>query len=114
MLGVDRLDQRMLYYQFSRKSVRWWRKVGFFWLLKVAVVNAYILYNVYTADQRKLTHKKFRRELVLALCEQQHLSVRHQSPAQQVDQSLERLRGSHYLDTAPVGRDSRVWRRYIC
>ena len=30
MFGVDRLDQRMAYYQFTRKSVHWWRKV-FFW-----------------------------------------------------------------------------------
>ena len=29
-LSVDRLDQRMSYYQFARKSVTWWRKV-FFW-----------------------------------------------------------------------------------
>ena len=59
----------MSYYQFGRKSVRWWRKV-FFWLLEVAVVNSYILYNVHTADRRKLTHEEFRRELVLALFEQ--------------------------------------------
>ena len=43
MLGVDRLDQRMSYYQFVHKSVRWWRKV-FFRMLEVVVVNAHILY----------------------------------------------------------------------
>ena len=106
MLGVDLLDQRMSYYQFCRKSVRWWRKV-FFWLLEVAVVNAYILYSVNTDHRRKFTHKEFRRELVLALCEEQRLQS-HQNPARQVDQSLERLRGSHYPDTAPVRRDCRV------
>jgi hypothetical protein len=69
MLGVDRLDQRMSYYQFVRKSVRWWRKV-FFWMVEVVVVNAYIVYTVHTDARRKLTHKQFRRELVLALCEE--------------------------------------------
>ena len=44
MLGVDRFDQRMSYYQFVRKSVCWWMKV-FFWMLEVAVVNSYILYS---------------------------------------------------------------------
>ena len=27
MLGVDRLDQRMAYFMFERKSTKWWRKV---------------------------------------------------------------------------------------
>ena len=64
MLGVDRLDQRMSYYQFNRKSVRWWRKV-FFWVLEVMIVNAFILYLAHTDARRKLTHKEFRREIVL-------------------------------------------------
>ena len=42
MLGVDKLDQFMSYYCFLHKSVKWWRKV--FWILEVAVVNAYIIY----------------------------------------------------------------------
>ena len=64
MLGVDRLDQRISYYQFIRKSVRWWRKV-FFWIVEVMVVNAYILYSTHTDAPRKLSHKEFRRKLVL-------------------------------------------------
>ena len=66
MLGVDRLDQRMSYYQFNRKSVRWWRKV-FFWVLEVMIVNASILYLAHTDARRKLTRKEFRREIVLDL-----------------------------------------------
>ena len=42
MLGVDKLDQLMSYYCFLHKSVKWWHKV--FWILEVAVVNAYIIY----------------------------------------------------------------------
>ena len=64
MLGVDRLDQRVSYYQFNRKSVRWWRKV-FFWVLEVMIVNASILYLAHTDARRKLTRKEFRREIVL-------------------------------------------------
>lgn len=106
MLGVDRLDQRMSYHQFARKSVRWWRKV-FFWMMEVAVVNAYILYTQHTNDRRKMAHKQFRRELVLALCQpqrdnttQRHLSIR--------DHTLERLRGQHFPETGSARRGCRV------
>ena len=107
MLGVDRLDQRMSYYQFVRKSVRWWRKV-FFWMVEVAVVNAYILYCNHTDTQRKLSHKSFRRELIVALCEEQRLVMSQLPRRQRRDQTLERLRGSHYPDIGPVRRDCRI------
>ena len=107
MLGVDRLDQRMSYYQFVRKSVRWWRKV-FFWIVEVAVVNAYILYLNHTDAHRKLKHKEFRRMLVLALCEEQCSARQSSRPRRRQDQTLERLRGSHYPDTGAVRRDSRM------
>ena len=35
----------MSYYSFLHKTIKWWRKV-FFWVLKVATDNAYILYKV--------------------------------------------------------------------
>ena len=107
MLGVDRLDQRMAYYQFVRKSVRWWRKV-FFWLVEVMVVNAYLLYSQHTDARRKLTHKEFRRSLVLALCEEQRSANTHHPAPRRRDQTLERLRGSHFPDTATTRRDCRV------
>ena len=107
MLGVDRLDQRMAYYQFVRKSVRWWRKV-FFWMVEVVVVNSYILYTTHTDARRKHSHKDFRRELVLALCEEQRSVMAHRPQRQRRDQTLERLRGSHYPDTGAVRRDCRV------
>ena len=60
-----------------------------------------------TDAQRKLTHKEFRRSLVLALCEEQCSANTHQ-PARWRDQTLERLRGSHFPDTAATRRDCRV------
>ena len=107
MLGVDRLDQRMAYYQFVRKSVRWWRKV-FFWMIEVVVVNSYILYTTHTDARRKLSHKEFRRELVMALCEEQRSTIAHRPRRQRRDQTLERLRGSHYPNTGAVRRDCRM------
>ena len=106
MLGVDRLDQRMSYYHFIRKSVKWWRKV-FFWIVEVAVVNAYTLYLQHTDAQRKLTHKEFRREIILSLCEQQQES-RACNPTRRRDETLERLRGAHFPEQGPSRRDCRI------
>ena len=56
---VDVSDQYISSYSFIRKSKKWWRKM-FFWLLEVAVVNSFILYNLSAvANQKpKLSHKK--------------------------------------------------------
>ena len=43
MLGVDKLDQLVSYYSFTHRSLKWWKKV-FFWFLEFAVVNSYIIY----------------------------------------------------------------------
>lgn len=106
MLGVDRLDQRMSYYHFERKTVRWWRKV-FFWIVEVAMVNSYIIYTRHTDARRKLTHKDFRKDLVMALCDEQRnlRSCRH---VPRRDVTLERLRGSHFPDKDQTRRDCRV------
>ena len=97
----------MSYYQFVHKSVKWWRKV-FFGMIEVVVVNSYILYSSHTDNRRKLSHKEFRRELVMSLCEQQRSTRSHRTPRRQQDQSLERLRGSHFPDAGSTRRDCRV------
>ena len=70
MLGIDKLDQFASYYSFLHKSVKWWRKV-FFWMLKVAIINAYIIYKELARAQgwRPMTHKAFRRVLIDHLSE---------------------------------------------
>jgi hypothetical protein len=59
MGGVDVADQYISSYSFIRKSKKWWHKM-FFWLLEVAVVNSFILYNLSAASNQKpkLSHKK--------------------------------------------------------
>jgi len=42
MGSVDRFDHYCSSYAFTRKSLKWWRKT-FFWLVKVAVINSFIL-----------------------------------------------------------------------
>ncbi len=45
MGGVDKLDQYLSYYGFTRRTFKWWRK-AFFSLFDTAIVNAYILYTL--------------------------------------------------------------------
>jgi hypothetical protein len=68
MGGVDISDQYISSYNFIRKSKKWSRKM-FFWLLKVAVVNSFILYNLSAASNQKpnLSHKTYRQLLVKSL-----------------------------------------------
>ncbi|XP_054259547.1 piggyBac transposable element-derived protein 4-like [Macrosteles quadrilineatus] len=65
MGGVDIADQYISSYSFTRKSIKWWRKV-FFWLLETAIVNAYLLYNM-DKCQGKMRQRKFRKELIKEL-----------------------------------------------
>lgn len=68
MGGVDRSDHFVSSYQFMRRTKKWYRKM-FFWLLEVAIINAYLLYKeVQTAAGKKpMTHHKFRKALVTSL-----------------------------------------------
>jgi len=59
-------------YAFTRKSLKWWRKT-FFWLLEVAVVNSYILYNETHPDE-PVDHIRYRKQLILQLVGEQRRS----------------------------------------
>lgn len=65
MGGVDLADQYISSYGFTRKSLKWWRKV-FFWLQEAAIVNAYLLYNM-TAGQQQIRQRQFRKTLISQL-----------------------------------------------
>ena len=43
MGGVDRTDHYIASYQFIRRTKKWYQKM-FFWLLKVCILNSYILF----------------------------------------------------------------------
>jgi Transposase IS4 len=64
MGGVDLANQFREAYEVHRTSQRnWWPL--FYWLIDVACINAYRLYQLYTVQQgeRPLAHKEFRIEL---------------------------------------------------
>ena len=73
-------DQMIMYYGFSHRSVKWWKRV-FFHLLDVALVNSYVLYKA-TTGSNKMTQLKFRLSVAKSLIEGlQRPRHRHHSPA---------------------------------
>ena len=108
MLGVDKLDQLMSYYSFLHKSVKWWRKV-FFWILEVAVINAYIVYKelALKREERPMTHLAFWRYLIDSLSEPLRSSaVLWSRSGHRQAQNIECLRPErHFLEN--VGEDKR-------
>ena len=61
--GVDRTNHFCGSYAFLRKTSKWWRKM-FFWLMEVAIVNSYILYNMNRKQNslKDIQHKMFRKK----------------------------------------------------
>ena len=41
--GVDIMDQYISYYNIERRSIKWWKKIFFFWI-EVCINNSYILH----------------------------------------------------------------------
>ena len=68
MEAVDRADHSCTSYNFSRKTLKWWRKM-FFWLLEIAMVNSYILCNIVQSRKgsKKFTHQQYRKALIMQL-----------------------------------------------
>jgi hypothetical protein len=66
MGGVDLANQFREAYETHRSTFRTWWPL-FYWLIDVACINAYRLYQLHTTDQRPLTHLQFRTELYCKL-----------------------------------------------
>ena len=64
MGAVDRCDQMVAYSCFTRRTMKWWKKV-FFHLFSLSILNSYILYKERTRSP--LLQRVFRRELVKEL-----------------------------------------------
>ena len=56
--GVDRMDQNISVYRISIRSRKWW------WLLDVAMLNAWLIYRLTdAANHRPLDQLEFRRDV---------------------------------------------------
>ena len=65
MGAVDQADYYCASYLFSRKTLRWWRKL-FYWMLEVSVVNYFILYKQET-QQSAAMQLQYRKKLIMQL-----------------------------------------------
>ncbi|XP_041473820.1 piggyBac transposable element-derived protein 4-like [Lytechinus variegatus] len=64
MGGVDLLDQRMSYYRYPHRHIKWYMVV-FHFLLEVALVNGYLAYRLATGSS--VSTRKFRMEVINGL-----------------------------------------------
>lgn len=98
MGGVDKMDQYLAYYGFSRRTFKWWRK-AFFNLFDMAIINAYILYSLSTQNGRKLSHLHFRIELAKQLLHEASCPISSSS-----SQLLTSLSSSSHSSLSPAAR----------
>lgn len=61
MSGVDFQDQIMSYYPFTRKTIRWYKKLGLH-IIYMMLYNSYLLYNKHT--NKKLSFYDFRMSVI--------------------------------------------------
>ena len=68
MNGVDKCDQYLNYYSIGRKSIKWWKKVFFDYL--ISVINAMVLFFHQNPDfeEKQRSHKAFRIQLIYEFC----------------------------------------------
>ena len=93
MSGVDLHDQLNKYYESSRKSVKWWKKV-FFWILESCITNAWISRRLHTTgDNRKMTLLKFKEELIEDLVSSEDLETPRKKGRPLQGPPLQRLNG---------------------
>ena len=97
MSGVDRLDQMISYYPFTRKTMKWPKKV-FFYLLEVSLWNSFVIYKAKN-PQAKLNLRSFHLKVIEKLCQISNYdsssSSDDEAPPAKVprNDSIERLRG---------------------
>ena len=106
MGGIDRADHYCSSYAFIQKSLKWWRKMYFF-VLEVAIVNSFILYNMHmeAENKKQLRHRDYRKKL----CEELVSGIRNKNYVKKfhVNESdaNERLNGLlHVIKSAPNKR----------
>ena len=80
MGGVDKSDQFLAYHNILRKTVRYWKTL-FYHLVDIAVVNAFIIYNILPHRNRRriISENDFRDSLVLQVISE-HGRTKRQEP----------------------------------
>ena len=104
MGGVDLNDQLLKYSAFSRRSLKWWKKV-FFPLMNIAMVNSYIMYKAWLstkppAKNKRVTQTNFRTNVIQAMIpEAGNEFITPTSPrnsSSSIGYEVQRLSGRHF------------------
>ena len=66
MAGIDRSDQRMSYYSFLRKTVRWYKKIALHYF-EIFLQNAFMFYNQRNQGNKKMKILQFRESVIMHL-----------------------------------------------
>ena len=66
MSGVDRLDQMISYYPFTRKTYKWPKKI--FYLLEVSLWNSFVLHKARNSCSKHTLHS-FQLKIIEELCQ---------------------------------------------
>ena len=109
MRGVDHGDQLISQYNAGRRSKKWWRR-EFFYLLEVAILNAYILEGSFDQRHNQIGRKKrdllaFRIELAEALIGTFRGKRRAGQPRIVSDDARLKPELHHLPEHSPVARD---------
>lgn len=99
MGGVDMSDQLMNYYNFLRKSIKWWRKL-FIHLVNMVIMNAFILNKKY--GHKKLSHVGYREYLAEYLLKDGNPQIYVQEMRIENDSVSNRLEGRHFPERIPT------------
>lgn len=66
MAGIDRSDQRMSYYSFLRKTIRWYKKIALHYL-EIFLHNAHMFHNQRNRKNKRMTLLQFRESVIMHL-----------------------------------------------
>ncbi|XP_030839578.1 piggyBac transposable element-derived protein 4 [Strongylocentrotus purpuratus] len=133
MGGVDLLDQRMAYYKYPHKHLKWYMVVYHF-MVEVALVNAFLAYRIATKDMKRST-RSFRLSVINSLLDNYAKTSTAGRPKALRESTRDnrlapRLTGQHFAEQRPgqgknryypdcvvcskKGRNGRVTTSYFC
>ena len=68
MGGVDKIDQMISYYPVTRKTVKWPKKI-FWWWVELSLHNACVLFNSGRVGKQRMPLLQFQKRVIMGLCQ---------------------------------------------
>ena len=106
MYGVDLCDQRLQYYHWLRKTVKWWRKMSLH-IINMCMLNANILHNKFAS--KKMSSEVFRKFVATCLLKEgeavSNATPQRRTPLRVVSPNRRIVPGSHFLRPIPGAPD---------